>query len=106
MKKLFVEHSAVSGVSGWEAPPGPWRVPEGLGKQRYWVFHVGNKKFSVLLESAVAPRQWLQSKPSAALGNLQVLPCFMQELETMQPKAREYILHLPSTEDIGPVSMC
>lgn len=104
MKKLFVEL-----LVGWLVErhhPGPGMCRQGLGKQHYWGFYVGNIKFSVLLESAPVPRRWLQSEPSAALGNLRVLPCFMQELKMMQHKAKEYILHLPSMRDIDPISMC
>lgn len=32
MKKLFVEHGAVSGVAGWEASSAPWGVPAGFGE--------------------------------------------------------------------------
>lgn len=55
MLKKFVEHDAVSGVAGWEAPSVSWDVPQGLRKQHYRGFYVGNMK----LESAPVPRQWL-----------------------------------------------
>lgn len=41
-QKVFVEHGAVSGVAGQEAPSMSWGVPQGLGKQNYWGFYVGN----------------------------------------------------------------
>ena len=63
-------------------------------------------KFGVLLQSAPVPRRRLSSKPSAALGNLWVLPCFMQELKMMQPKAREYIASSQHKGRGGPVNRC
>lgn len=57
MLKKFVEHDAVSGVAGWEAPSMSWDVPQGLRKQHYRGFYVGNMKLSMILESAPVPRQ-------------------------------------------------